>query len=195
MTAYASFTWCLVFFAFGTFVTSRFIEKRSALVICGLALVLTFFLLEFAEYRPITYVRGWLPEPSVALLLVSLFYCVRAHFTNQFINLNPKPVYSTVLLLGIPFYPMALGLSWFDPYSLGYNPLFGLLIFLISLVAWLIPSGRVIAFWMSFALLVNSWSIGESSNLWDQLFDPVVFILSTIWGVRSLKQKLVQIDL
>jgi len=77
-----------------------------------------------------------------------------------------------IAFTAIVLYPLALGISTFDPYRLGFGNLWfiaGLL--LIALVAWL-RQYTLIALTTSLAVL--AWSIGwyESNNLWNYLLDP-----------------------
>lgn len=81
-----------------------------------------------------------------------------------------------VALAALALYPMALGVSAFDPYRLGYgDPLFVTALLLVALAAW-IRKYHLIASCIAFAIL--AWTAGwyESGNLWDYLLDPWIAI-------------------
>ncbi len=79
-----------------------------------------------------------------------------------------------LLPLALLFYPLAMGLGRYDPYSLGYGSVFLLgIVFLITLIAW---AGNHSMISISLSLSVFGYAIGwyESNNLWDYLIDPVL---------------------
>ena len=74
------------------------------------------------------------------------------------------------------FYPLALGLTLWDPYAWGYGSL--PLLFAVSGLAcyfWLIhwERGTII---ISVAILCWLFKLHESTNLWDYLLDPFLFV-------------------
>ena len=90
-----------------------------------------------------------------------------------------------VVITALVLYPMALGVSTFDPYRLGFGNLWfiaGLLI--VAVVAWF-QQYTLIA--LSISLAVFAWSVGwyESNNLWNYLIDPWVSIYALIALVRK----------
>jgi hypothetical protein len=82
---------------------------------------------------------------------------------------------------------MALGLSAFDPYALGFaGPARGLLLVLslLALFAWW--GGRILLL-LAILLGIGAYRLGllESSNLWDYLLDPWLAVAAagfTIFG-------------
>lgn len=98
-------------------------------------------------------------------------------------TLNIKPIIKsnekTVLCILIAttaliFYPLALGLTKFDPYSLGYDP--KQLSFAIALTAiGFVSFGFLkITTIIAIALTAFNYSILISNNLWDYLIDPLL---------------------
>jgi len=70
-------------------------------------------------------------------------------------------------------YPFALGLTWFDPYALGYESLtFGTALLLIALAAWR-RGFTVVVLVVVAAVLAYLGGVYESRNLWDYLIDPL----------------------
>lgn len=92
-----------------------------------------------------------------------------------------------IALVGVAFYPLALGVSAYDPYQLGYAPLtLTALLVLLSLAAWLL-SMRDLAFVLLLPLVAFNLHLLESSNLWDYLLDPVVLIYALVQSVLGIK--------
>jgi hypothetical protein len=131
------------------------------------------------------YVRGI----SGDLSIVSTLLLWSALLPNH--QAMPSPVKWGIAILAIVFYPFALGVGMFDPYSLGYGSipfLIGVLIFalLCGLGAW------TKGVWI-IGIAIIAWSLRwhESSNLWDYLLDPALAIwaLFTAWNGMRKKRK------
>lgn len=77
--------------------------------------------------------------------------------------------------IGLVFYPLALGLTPFDPYAAGYSASVAI-VWTIVAVAWCLQNNYMI---IATGLLAGLWGylfgIMESDNLFDYLFDPVLF--------------------
>lgn len=82
-------------------------------------------------------------------------------------------------IIGVALYPLALGIGTFDPYPLGWNS------------AWLnaaLALTTIALLWKGNALGVvllasaAAWQIGllESTNVWDYLIDPALFLSSVV---------------
>lgn len=84
---------------------------------------------------------------------------------------------------GLALYPMALGLSSFDPYEWGwpFSPLF---VVIAMLTAWLIWRGNRFGFLLLLAAAAFQLRLLESTNYWDYLLDPVYSLVSLGWLVR-----------
>jgi hypothetical protein len=128
------------------------------------------------------YVRGVTGDLSIMTLLLL--------WTSILPNAKrvPLPFIVGLVLVAIPFYPMALGLGMIDPYAWGYGSiaLVGVVIavaFICGLVNWI--KGVWI---LSFALVAWSLHWHESSNLWDYVLDPLL----VIWAVCAIVYRLQQ---
>lgn len=85
-----------------------------------------------------------------------------------------------VALVGVVFYPLALGVSAFDPYQLGYSPLFmSALLCLASIIAWL-KTMRGLAIILLLPLIAFNLHMLESYNLWDYLLDPILLLYAVV---------------
>ncbi len=90
-----------------------------------------------------------------------------------------------VALSALAFYPLALGLSPFDPYRLGYAPvILGAALLGLSLWAWF-AGRRAAAVFILVPVAAYDLHLLESSNLWDYLLDPWVSFYAWGWLVYS----------
>jgi hypothetical protein len=89
-----------------------------------------------------------------------------------------------IALASILFYPFALGLTMFDPYSWGY----GSIIFVVAVMMMALLFFFTKRSWeaLTISLAVIAWSIHwhESTNLWDYLLDPFLAVWAIIISIR-----------
>jgi hypothetical protein len=108
------------------------------------------------------------------LLLLSSFVLSFASGRKLHDRRELSAIAAFVLGGAVFLYPMALGLTSFDPYALGYSArvrplLLGLAP--VALVAWM--RGRLfLLLSILSALAAFRFDLLESRNLWDYLFDP-----------------------
>jgi len=81
-----------------------------------------------------------------------------------------------VLSGGVFLYPMALGLTYFDPYTLGYGSR-PFLVVLFVLALWAVQRELyLVALCLCASVLAHSMGLLESRNLWDYLLDVWVVL-------------------
>lgn len=87
-------------------------------------------------------------------------------------------------IAGVVLYPMALGLSRFDPYVLGwdFSALFAALMITTIL---LLLSGNRFGFVLMAVILAYNLNVLESPNLWDYAVDPF-YVFASLAGVGVL---------
>ncbi len=88
-----------------------------------------------------------------------------------------KPLWWFGACAGYLLYPMAMGMTFFDPYGLGweFSPLFILVMLLtVALLYKKQPLGLVLLF----CIAAYHLHLLESPNFWDYLVDPVYFFVS-----------------
>lgn len=121
------------------------------------------------------YVRGVCGDLSVTtiLLLVSLavaFVTGRRLHDSRELETLARFVLPAALFL----YPMSLGLTSFDPYSLGYpDGVRSLLLALAPVAVFAAYRGRLLLLAaIGLALAAHRFELLDSRNLWDYLLDP-----------------------
>ena len=109
-------------------------------------------------------------------------------FNFNLLNLASRTILLLgVVLVGVVFYPLALGLSLLDPYHFGYAPSdMTVLLVSVSVIAWL-RGQRALAVVILLPLLAFDLRLFESANLWDYLLDPILFIYAVIQIVPNAR--------
>ena len=90
-------------------------------------------------------------------------------------------------LLSLVLYPATLGLTYFDPYRLGFNP--RPMIVLVAVAALLMLWLRTaLAVWMLvIGTLAFALRLKASENYWDYLVDPLLASYCVVAGLIQLK--------
>lgn len=123
------------------------------------------------------FVRGITGDLSIATLVLLGLALVRSLAGRALVEeQNRNAMLRAILIAGLLFYPLALGLGMFDPYRLGYGNLWFVLA-LSGLAVWSSLRYSTL-FALCMASAVTAWSVGwyESANLWDYLLDPWLVI-------------------
>jgi hypothetical protein len=167
----------------GRWIKDARIRQSVVAVLLLLGLLLPVYGLSVAQW-----LRSVVGDLSV--LTAVIFLNILAQRLLNFDLLKPASRSSLLLgvvLVGLVFYPLALGVSAYDPYQLGYSPiLLTVLLVLFSLLAWF-RSKRDLAIILLLPLLAYNVHLLESTNLWEYLLDPVLLIYSLVQTVLSLK--------
>ena len=128
------------------------------------------------------YVRGIIGDLStVTVVLLFSTLLMRNQGTPWMVKL-------VIGLIGLCFYPLALGLGMFDPYGWGYSSA-ALLIAVIIFALFCAAANWIKGVWV-IGLAMIAWSVHwhESTNLWDYLIDP--FLVT--WAIFGLVTTLVK---
>lgn len=151
----------------------RFSRPRVRIAI-ALAAVLALFLVPLGDLSAAAYMRSVIGDPSVSTLFLAGSACVSRLSGRVLIGRRDRRALFWLLAGAAAFlYPFALGLTWFDPYALGYASLpFVTALLLIALAAWRAGLNAVVLIVLvaAFAYLGGLY---ESRNLWDYLLDPL----------------------
>ncbi len=143
--------WCVFLFAFGV----------ACVPINGLPMT--------------AYIRTAFGDISITTLVLIAASCLFRLIGRNYIGGSGFFVLMLLLLIsGLFLYPFALGLTSFDPYSLGYgSKAFGAVLFCLAVTAWYF---RLYLILLCVILAILAYLVGlyESCNLWDYLVDPLI---------------------
>jgi hypothetical protein len=152
------------------------VNKKAAYTLSIIVFVVSF--LPFSGYTLNQYFRGLFNDLSVTTLLLLVFYFIKPAALSQ-----NRPIFFTIALTGICFYPVALGLGPLDPYASGYIsnahgiiPAFLFLLGLALLMTYCYIKGyhRLLVCLIA-SLCAHQAGLLESRNVWDYLLDPLIF--------------------
>ncbi len=158
------------------------LNKKFSYSLCALFFVVSF--IHYDGYSINFYVRGLLNDLSITTLILLVYYFIQPHKDITSLRRHSYPVFFIIILCGTFFYPAALGYGPLDPYAWGYinniHGLSGSLLFLLALFGLmlyaLLRHYSLLLICLVSALLAYVFGVLESHNLWDYLFDPVIFI-------------------
>jgi len=114
------------------------------------------------------YIRGATGDLSITSLV---FFMVGQFVDSSKLHISRfTPI--LIFLIGIVFYPLALGISMHDPYPWGYSGTYLVISALIVAAIFWLKGYLIESFAISLA--ITAWCIEwhESTNLWDYLLDP-----------------------
>jgi hypothetical protein len=186
----SALSWALVLAAFATGLAASRLRRGPWLVPLSVAAAVL-ALLPLRGGLPLAgYLRGLGGEPSVtSLLLCGALLVALAGGPDALSRKELFPLALLVVSGAVFVYPMALGLTRFDPYALGYPLDAAWLVAALGLVALgsaLAGRGLVVA---SVLAAVAGWrfGLGESTNLWDYVLDPWLSLGAAVWLARYLR--------
>lgn len=127
------------------------------------------------------YMRSFTDDVAITTLVALLFAAAVR------MGLAPRPAHTTRLqvmmvmaALALFLYPATMGLTYFDPYRLGYNPRPLIMVIGAVALALLVMRNGLGACMLGLATLAFSLGLKPSPNYWDYLLDP--FIALYCWG-------------
>lgn len=134
------------------------------------------------------WLRSVVGDLSVLTLVVLLNILLQRLFNFSLLGVaSRKLLLMGIVMIGIVFYPLALGLTACDPYQLGYTPvLLSVLLVSLSLMLWFVRH-RDLAVILLLPLVAYNLHLLESTNLWDYLLDPVLLIYALIQTLVGFK--------
>ncbi len=166
---------------------------RRGIRVAAVVLVVIAMSIPWTGLAPAAVLRGVLGDLSMSslALLVGTLACRLGPARLREVARRPhgqrELAWLALLLVAVAavLYPLALGLTRFDPYAAGFYPsvLAALLLACFIAAAW---SG----WWIAAALIAFAYAgfAGhwlESDNVWDYLFDVPLVIVALIWLVRQ----------
>lgn len=136
------------------------------------------------------YVRGLTGDFSITTWILLVAVCVSRVTDRELYSARSKTVLMFLVLVGgVLLYPMTLGLTYLDPYTLGYDSR-PFLVVLFVLALWAVQKELyLIALCLSGSVLAHTMGILESRNLWDYLIDVWVVLYAvgflSWWWTRA----------
>lgn len=141
-----------------------------------------------AKLPALAYVRGVSSDLSITLVALACLGFWEGIFKGPAArsrNLEKTLVFVVAAGAGLFLYPLALGLGDWDPYRLGWGtPALWLVLLMIAVLAR-IGKFRLLPLLLALALLAWAAGLLESTNLWDYLLDPWLFVLSVAYCIRT----------
>ncbi len=158
------------------------VKKQSCYLFTVLLFVISF--IPFTGDSINLYFRGLLNDLSITSIILLCSYLYKPDRDRE----QTSVIFFIIVITGLFFYPAALGFSAIDPYSWGFlnkdHGLFPPIIFLCSLSGLmlyaLIKNNTLLLLSLVLSTLAYQFRVLESQNIWDYLFDPVIFIYALI---------------
>lgn len=168
----------LIVAACGAFISLRF--SKSIRWISVACLILLSVTIPVAGSNTWLWINGAVGELSIVTLLLLTGFVLRSLIGWNLIESQSRVyLYFLVLLTGSMFYPATLGLSQFDPYSLGYGLDLSLLLLSLSILYWVFKQQQV-AIILLLVVAARETGLLSSPNTWDYLIDPLLWLLSPV---------------
>lgn len=138
------------------------------------------------------YVRGFFGDFSAVSWMVMLAAVIRRAGGPTLLDAaDRRRLWWLAAIGGAVLYPMTAGLTVFDPYALGYQPLV-LVIALVPIMLWLAVIRSRLLWLLALAVLAFDLHLLESPNLWDYLLDFWLALYAWGWLVAQALRLLVR---
>ena len=134
------------------------------------------------------YVRSFTDDLAIStLVLLGWVALSRLGVVQPLVRPHQVQMLLLFGLLSLVLYPATLGLTYFDPYRLGFNP--RPMIVLVAVAALLMLWLRnALAVWMLvIGTLAFALRLKASENYWDYLVDPLLAGYCVVAGLMQLK--------
>lgn len=155
---------------------------------------LAVFLLPVGLLTIAGYLRGVFGDISSFSAATLVWLCFGRYWTViQMENrkaFDLQPLFIPIALASLIFYPLTLGLSRWDPYVIGYQPLVPSIMLALAGIGLVYFRKYLSAFFLAIVLVAYLIHLQESDNLWDYLLDPLLAVVLWIWLLKSLVAKI-----
>lgn len=151
--------------------------KRRWLIVLA---VVFFSLVPVAGSSLWLWISGAVWELSIVTILVLIAFIVRSLTSGNLLETRSRQqLYYLILIAGLLLYPASLGLSMFDPYTLGFGFELSLFLLVLSMIYWLLKC-RQLAVILLIVVAAAAAGILTSVNTWDYLIDPLLWLFSPV---------------
>lgn len=121
------------------------------------------------------YMRSFTDDVAITSLVALAFAtAVRMGMAARLGHAARLQLLIVMAALALFLYPATMGLTYFDPYSLGYNPRPLILVIGLLALALLVLGNWLGACMLGLATLAFSLGLKPSPNYWDYLLDPFI---------------------
>lgn len=121
---------------------------------------------------------------QLSAVFTFLLFIGLTHFVHGFApSTMPLWLFFVCASVGLLLYASALGFMRLDIYAWGYQARWlALAAAILALCLW--SSAPMVSWALAFALLAFALQLGASRNLWDYLFDPLMFFTAIYFFVQ-----------
>lgn len=174
----------------GRFIKDGKVRIGTILAILVLSVILPIYGLSISQW-----LRSVVGDISIFTLIILLNILAQRLLNRSLLHYEVKnKMCVAIAIVGVVFYPLALGVSAFDPYQWGYSPLLmPTLMGLISIYAWF-RIAHDFSIILLLPLLAYNFHMLESSNLWDYILDPILFVYAVVQLISSGKARWLRND-
>ena len=169
-----------------TLIAGRLVKESKLRFLAVAVLLLMGLFLPLNGLSAVQWLRSVVGDLSVLSFVLFAHILLRRLFFYDLLKpLELKNLLLGIALLGVVFYPLALGWGRFDPYQLGYDSLIiPLALCSVSVALWL-SAQRALAVVLLSPLLAFNLLLLESTNVWDYLIDPVLFVYACVQLIKT----------
>jgi len=154
--------------------------KRQHRWLAVACIILLSVIVPVAGSSPWLWINGAAGELSITTLILLTGFTLRNLTDWSLLKSRTRDhLYLLVLLLGGLLFPSTLGLTQFDPYSLGYSFELSLLLLSLSILYWIFQQ-RQLAIILLIVVAADEIGILSSHNTWDYLIDPLLWLFSPV---------------
>lgn len=136
------------------------------------------------------YIRGLTGDLSITTWLLLAAFALSNLFDRDWYRRGEFMILMFLILVGgLTLYPFALGLTYWDPYTLGYDSR-AFLVVLLAFALWAAYRELyLVALCLTISVLAHSLGLMESRNLWDYLIDPWITFYALGLVLKSWARK------
>jgi hypothetical protein len=133
----------------------------------------------------LSILRGITSNSSISTLLVLVVININLLFNLKITIINRVSAI-IMFITGVILYSTSLGLIPLDIYDLGFMPNIYYLVLLLVVLLIIATSNRLLAVILLIACFAYYFHLQASINLWDYLFNPLLWIIAIIYLVIDL---------
>jgi hypothetical protein len=157
-----------------------FLFKPLYRLLAVTCLILLSVILPVAGSNPWKWINGAIGELSIMTMILLAGFIIRKLTGFSLTGFNTRlHIYLLIFIAGLLLFPATLGLTQFDPYSLGYRFELSLFLLVLSILYWILQQ-RQLAIILLIIVAANETGILSSNNTWDYLIDPLLWIASPV---------------